>query len=257
MEKVNDCSKSMNTKNYDDREPFTLQKDDSDGVYRRTRGLRIEKEETDGSTKPYRGLKGKGHSIPLHRYVREHAERSIEESESFTEDSEFRRSGEGYKSRTWEFTRAMKARSEFMGLSAEAAVKRIPWKYTSFESDDQLSFMREWEKVRVPLGYEKPLEIAFEMAESNPLFSDAHFVNYAKFLSAAAYLQRIVGDQDIHLTVRKVGDLMRVHFTMVTVYRDRAVKEGFLRITEEHTTNKGTRFRFDLGRVPKLTDTDS
>jgi len=162
-----------------------------------------------------------------------------------------------YRSRTWEFTRAVKNLPRFAGYSAEQVADEIPWGDTEFseEEEDILSFMNEWDKVRLAPN-QAPLEYALVMADAKPLFQNQNFPKYCRFLSLAGWLQELMGhDAEIYLPVRTVADLLRVDPSTISTFRRRAETDGFLVQTQKHTPTKATRHRFNCDKYQKGTAT--
>ena len=181
--------------------------------------------------------------------VKKLADESIRESEEPYE----------YKSRTWEFVRHMKALAMFDGVTAEQAFDRIPWECTEFDADDQIKFLDEWDKVKWAAGFENPLKQAALMAEANPIFDPAAFPSpkFARFLSIAAWQQRIVGEGNIFYSTRDMGALVDVDAKTISTYSSVAEKKGFLRLVKKGGGKLASRFRFNLDRVPNMKNKDN
>jgi len=116
-------------------------------------------------------------------------------------------------------------------------------------------FSHAWKKVRYRVG-EGPLEQAIGKGETFPLKTHRgqrrRLPGYDRFVSAAFWLQTIVGDRDILLPVRRCAELLGTDKHRVKVWRDWAIEDGFLAVTQAHTFNgrggRATQFRFDTAR---------
>ena len=166
----------------------------------------------------------------------------------------------GWQSRTWQFVRHLKALPQFEHLSADKAYRKIPWDQTEFDKDDRLVFLKEWNKVKVPLGRESPLRQAQQLADDQPLFKYDSFPRFARFLSITAWLQRIVGDgNDFFFSTRDMAAAIGAKSPeTISSYISMAVSEKLLRITKRYPrgSRHATRYRFDLDQVPGLKDND-
>jgi hypothetical protein len=77
---------------------------------------------------------------------------------------------EGWKSSTWEFVRLCRSHPKFWDLSADEAVRKIPWNATGFDEEEQLQVLVEWDRVKSLPGV-SPLEFAARLARRHPLYS--------------------------------------------------------------------------------------
>ena len=117
-------------------------------------------------------------------------------------------------------------------------------------------FAHAWGKIRYRVG-EGPLEQAFAKANSQPLETprgrERRLAGYDRFVSVAYWLQKVVGDRDILLPVRQVAELLGTDKHRVKVWRDWAVADGFLAVTQAHAFHGGvgraTQFRFNNSRT--------
>jgi hypothetical protein len=183
--------------------------------------------------------------LPLKRFVQEAATISIEQAEDA--------SGDKWKSRTWEFTRLCKTHPKLMALTADEAYNAIPWHVTQFDEEEQMQFLVEWNAVQhlpgVPI-----LEWAASLAKSHPLLSTRkQFRSYNQFISVAGWLQNISRDKNIFLPTRKIAEILglKSHVQVATLCK-LAVADGFLKVMEQHTEYRVTRYRFAVERYEIL-----
>ena len=151
----------------------------------------------------------------------------------------------GWKSKTWEFTRRMRARPD---LDEVDGYNRIPWGETDFSEEDRLAVRDEWDKVVFPAGVD-PLELAAELATLGPLREGGESPLMDRFLSIAGHLQKLVGKgTPIKLPCRRVASLLGVERQTVSNLRSIAESDGFLEKVAEHdfAKRKATTFHFHL-----------
>jgi hypothetical protein len=128
--------------------------------------------------------------------------------------------------------------------------------------DAEATFLDAWEKVRNLLG-RSPLENALEQAERCPLIVGQDKLiqrpeKYALFVSMAGWLQVAMGDRNIALPCREIGDLLDVDKMTVSRYRKWAVQDGYLkemnpaRFAGKRGQGKATEFRFNVAKFSIL-----
>lgn len=199
-----------------------------------------EKEESPGGDLPL-SLR-----LPLKRFVEEAARLSAESAESSHESSG------RWQSVTWEFTRLLKLRPELSGLSAKRAFEKIPWAVTEFDEDEMLSFLCEWEAVRLLPGQD-PVEQALALARGKPIARDPGFKTFPLFISLAGWLQVLVGtDCPIFLPARKIAALLGTTKETVSNMCRLAERDGILRKVERHTPHRAARYSFNIDKFPIL-----
>lgn len=96
------------------------------------------------------------------------------------------------------------------------------------------------------------------IGDDHPLAGRAR--RFELFINIAARLQLAVGDRNIKLPVEKLGKVLGCSGRTVSNLRKKAIKGGYIKLKKKHrfkpgsTDNRATEFRFDLARVPELTD---
>jgi hypothetical protein len=146
-----------------------------------------------------------------------------------------------------------------------------PWQewFGIDKADARAQFMDVWKSMRFTPGQD-PLTQATDAnrrlrllvnqtcAEQRPVDEDHKSESdYEFFIGVAGHLQIIMGDRQILLPCRAVGDSMKVSAMTISRYRKWAAKDGFLVVTKEHRfrskgTGDATEFRFNVGRWPAL-----
>jgi hypothetical protein len=76
--------------------------------------------------------------------------------------------------------------------------------------------------ARYPIGGPDPLQVAWRASEGE------YNSNYERFLALCAQLQQARADQVIALPLKRIGELMGVHWNSVSLYRKKAVATGVL-----------------------------
>jgi len=76
--------------------------------------------------------------------------------------------------------------------------------------------------ARYPVGGPDPLQVAWQASEGE------YGSNYDRFLALCARLQQGRPDQAIALPLKRIGELMGVHWNSVSLYRKKAVATGVL-----------------------------
>lgn len=115
-----------------------------------------------------------------------------------------------------------------------------------------------WGRVRFPEGM-TPLEAALHEADAHPLVLKTFYYTptYHRFLSAAGWLQAMVGDAPIILACRSVSALFDVGLTTASRYMNCGIEDKYLtRLKKGRLLGKGAReaseFRFAVDRCPVL-----
>jgi hypothetical protein len=138
--------------------------------------------------------------------------------------------------------------------------RECPWKVW-FEIDRiyaKTHFLDIWDKIRYLPG-ESPLEGAWERTQACPMVLRDEVLNareseaYPRFVSLAGWLQVMMGDQDILLPVEKVGKVMGLDPSCISIFRRWAKNDGYLKEEKKSVRKvKATRFRFNVSRFPML-----
>jgi len=126
----------------------------------------------------------------------------------------------------------------------------------SSEEDLFYDFWACWEGMQQLLG-DALLSRALVLAEEFPLsFPEAAIPRpqYERFVSFAAWLQVLRGEQTIFLPCREIGHVLGCSHDSISRYRRRAVAEGFMEQVREHTYrgHRATEFAVHLGRFPEI-----
>ena len=163
---------------------------------------------------------------------------------------------EQWRSRTWDFVRLLKLHPKLKGLSAEEAMKRIPWRVTDFDEDEQLQVELEWDRVKYLPG-QGPLDVALSLAAQKLLVPNrcqrGKFALYRTFISLCGWLQVLVGEgEPIYLPVRKTATVLNCSKEMISNLRKLAVRDGFLQTNAPHSAYRATRFVFVVDKFPIL-----
>lgn len=118
-------------------------------------------------------------------------------------------------------------------------------------------FVTLWEKIRYRPD-ETPLTNAAVKAKAYPLGTlrsnkKRPLPGYDRFVSLAGWLQVSMGDKPIMLPCRGCGEVLKTTARMVSLWRQWAIEDGFLKVQQEHRYHPGgkseaTVFRFDVGR---------
>ena len=99
------------------------------------------------------------------------------------------------------------------------------------EYDFEATFIHCWVAIRILPG-ESPIVTAERLAKANPLIPDrcggGRLPLYARIVSIAGWLQRVVGDQPIHLATRMLGQLVGCSARSAAAYLKMAQEDGFL-----------------------------
>jgi len=137
---------------------------------------------------------------------------------------------------------------------------RDPNGYTLTREEAYLEFLYNWKKMRWAFG-PGPFELAVKRAAANPLSVEIGHNGppmplYERFVSIAGWLQVLMEDAPIMLPCLKMGDLLDVSPMTITRMRKRAISEGLLSKTAEHSYSQGraTEFRFEIGQFPILAE---
>ena len=94
--------------------------------------------------------------------------------------------------------------------------------------------------VRYPVGGPDPLELAWQASQS-----EAYSSNEARFLGLCRHLQKCRANQDIALPLKRIGELMDLHWTRISDFRKAAVKRGVLDPTDQYVAHRRAgRYRF-------------
>jgi len=128
------------------------------------------------------------------------------------------------------------------------------------ELDDEeayTEFVTLWAKVRYRAD-ETPLTNAAVKAKAYPLGTlrsnkKRPLPGYDRFISLAGWLQVSMGDRPIMLPCRACAEALKTTSRMVSIWRQWAVEDEFLKVQQEHRYHPGgkseaTVFRFDVGR---------
>jgi hypothetical protein len=96
-----------------------------------------------------------------------------------------------------------------------------------------------------PVGGLDPLESAWREVQG-----ELHSSKYERFIALARALQASRPDKTIALPVKRVSALLDLHYTMISIYRTRAVKAGVLELVEPYVKlqRKAACYRF-LGKI--------
>jgi len=165
-----------------------------------------------------------------------------------------------WRSPLWEFTRWMKARTEFThcgGYNAATMIEEIivqlvpdgldPWEYYFIDlpgiNDPRAEFIETWDKVRTPANMDA-LTVAWQAAEQLPLKpTHSYSAKYCALLSIAGHLQRARsgrfgqepegecepwGQAPIALPVERIAELLQCDRKSVSTYLKFARDEGLL-----------------------------
>jgi hypothetical protein len=84
-----------------------------------------------------------------------------------------------------------------------------------------------------PIGGPDPLQKAWQATEG-----EIYPTRRARFLGLCRHLQDARSDQAIALPIKRIGELMGVHWTTVSLYRKAAVKSGVLIPAGEYVPHK-------------------
>lgn len=169
--------------------------------------------------------------------------------------------------RDWSASCARSGKAPFYGSH-----KGDPWMdwFEVPKEDARTEFTDLWMRCRFMPGHD-PLAQARDAARRMRLLlpdnlrdlrptgdapRDEH--DYEFFVSIAGHLQVIVGDQNIYLPCREIGELLAVSPMTVSRFRRWAVDDGFLRVAKGHQfkgrgQGDATEFRFNVGLYSALT----
>jgi hypothetical protein len=132
------------------------------------------------------------------------------------------------------------------------------------EADARTEFLDAWVKARRALGPTAVQDAAMR-AKAQPIILDAKLVKkrggkeYIDFISLAGWLQVVVGDRNIELPEKLLGEHFGVAPRTIGRYRNWAIDDGFLKFMNPHKRpgpggkgGRATEFRFDVSRVDML-----
>ena len=117
-------------------------------------------------------------------------------------------------------------------------------------------FTTTWRKVRYRPD-ETPLDNAAAKAKAYPLGTlrsqKRPVPKYDRFVSLAGWLQVTMGDRPIMLPCHGVDEILKTTPNMVSVWRQWAIEDGFLKVTKPHSfhphgRSEATEFRFAVNR---------
>ena len=175
----------------------------------------------------------------------------------------------------WGFTRDVKGHPDLAGLPVEDAAGVVdavfaywsegevdPWeRWLGADGDDdaRMAFVFGWSRVLFLPGHAL-LDAALEAAQQTPLPippDHRHSDGYALFLAVAGWLQVLVGDRNIFLPCRKIGETIGKSHMAVSQYRLAACEHAYLRKVKPGTRGAGgarraDEYRFDLARFDVL-----
>ncbi len=175
----------------------------------------------------------------------------------------------------WGFTRDVKGHPDLAGMAAEDAAGAVdavfaawgedggdPWpRWLGADGGDdaRMDFAFAWPRVRFLPGHTM-LDAALEAAKQSPLpIPYAHRISdaYALFLGFAGWLQVLVGDRNIFLPTRTVGELIGKTHDTASRCCGLACDHGYLRKVKSGTRGAGGarlagEYRFDLARFNVL-----
>lgn len=129
------------------------------------------------------------------------------------------------------------------------------------KADAQADFINVWQKIRYLPG-QGPLDQALDAATREPLglppaLNDMRPDDYGRFISVAGHLQVIVGDKNVHLPCRQIGQLLNVSHNTVAAYCRWGATDKFLtKIKDAKFTSRGkgdaAEYRFNVACCPLL-----
>lgn len=174
-----------------------------------------------------------------------------------------------YHTQLWSFTRSVKSHYPegtdphcvFFEIEDEIE-QRGGWAILDTDLTDEelyFEFVCNWNAVRFRDG-ETPLGNAVAMADTHPLMparaskSKDRLIGYARFISIAGWLQVAMGNCEILLPVDTLAPILGVSAMTVTRYRQTAIRDGYLKVVQEHSHPKrrATEFLFDVTRFSVL-----
>ena len=176
---------------------------------------------------------------------------------------------EGSHTQVWAFTRAVRScysaeadpAEVFFDIQREIK-RRGGWEILdTYLNDDDIyfEFVCNWDAVRYRIG-QTPLGNAVAQALAHPLApkrASRHLeflAGYSLFVSTAGWLQVAMGNRPILLPVEKLGAILGRAPMTITRYRQTAIRDGYLKIVQEHAHGQGraTEFFFDVTRFKVL-----
>ncbi len=170
--------------------------------------------------------------------------------------------GEAWQSSTWGLVKECKASPKFAGKTALEAMNTVPWDSLSFNEEEKIQFMVEWDKVKVASGH-KPLDWALDMSRKKPLMMSSSPI-YNAFISLVGWLQIAVIDkptdakrpieqtEPIYIPCHLFGQVLGCPPITVSRMIQSAIKGGFITMEKIHSSNKSTRFSVNTKKLPML-----
>jgi hypothetical protein len=176
----------------------------------------------------------------------------------------------------WEFIRLAKAHPDLSDRDADAALEKVEQALSSIHEDDvediwnalfpdvgteddaRAEFLDAWLRVLYLPGV-TPLDNARERAKHvcyRPQKRSGQ-QGYVKLITFAGCLQEVMGDHNIFLPCREVGECLNLKAMTISRYRRWAELEGILAIRKAHTfrlgssNNEATEYRFNFDRVQR------
>jgi hypothetical protein len=123
------------------------------------------------------------------------------------------------------------------------------------KADVQAQIVFGWNSVKYAAGF-GPLDAALAQARETPLPlppKDYGGEDYETFISAMGWLQVIAGEVDIYIPCHAVGKLIGVSHNTISLYRQTAVKQGYLTPGKVSTgRHEADEFGFVLAKFPVL-----
>jgi len=156
------------------------------------------------------------------------------------------------------FARLLKGRAEFARMAGLEAVQRIeqeledPWELFADVCDDpRAQLVADWDKVHTAASDDTLSRAWFEAHRSPVLQPHVYSDKYCQFISLIAALQRIVGGGvPIGLPLKRIGELLCCHWTMVGKYRKWAVQDGILQESAQYVRHqRAAEYLSDLSKV--------
>jgi hypothetical protein len=161
------------------------------------------------------------------------------------------------------FARKLKAREEFAASEGYRAAQTLdtvleevfgppdPWEHVfgDISSDPRAEFIRTWDCVESSSDGDS-LTIARASAQRFPLMPLRSYSSlYNEFISMAGHLQRSHLGQPVAIPVKRFGELLRCHHTMVCHYRRWAVDDGLLsKVAEYAAKQRAAEFTFAVDK---------
>jgi len=179
-----------------------------------------------------------------------------------------RSTGKGHRCPVWNFTSELKGHAGFRNLESFEAVRIVDeilsphggWSLFpdhnvwGASADPRAEFIRAWPTITKPKAPAFAPADALHLAERWPLTSEKwpsdHDAGYRRSVSVVFWYAYLLGDDGrFFISFGKLGEVLGKSHQMAGTYLKTMIDDDLLKVEEEPTSVKATRYRFDLDAV--------